>query len=422
MSLSKQLLFKRYIQPIPQEKELYIGVELEFPIVSKAGRGTKSQDMVSLLSDLMAPLQAIATAWDDAGNIIGIQTPAKDMLVFEVTYTTLEIAFEKASNLHQIVDRFQDYLPIIQGILSEKGYELQGKGLHPYWKENDYSPIPIGRYKLLMAYLALGKSRKDCHSFLDYAGFIHGNQVQFDVDRTSVLPVLNFFNLLEPVKAYLFANSGQDEIVQGLTIARDFLWEKSMHGVISKNVGPFDWGFDQLDDYLDVLDQSAMFCCQRDGVDYYFPPMTVSDYFQAESIQATDLLGQTSALIPQNEDIQYHRAYHYQLLTTRSTVELRSVCAQPFDQSFVPTAFQLGLLINRTKAEKLISNHLLYREQKFDIPQMRHLFSKKYLDSTTKSQMHQLSKELVILAEEGLQMRDYGEEIYLQSLKEKLDQ
>ena len=53
-----------------------------------------------------------------------------------------------------------------------------------------------------------------------------------------------------------------------------------------------------------------------------------------------------------------HRSYQYQDLTTRGTVEFRSVCTQPLDRTFASAAFHLGLLVNLDKLEAYLGQHL----------------------------------------------------------------
>lgn len=130
-----------------------------------------------------------------------------DLILFEVTYNTLEFAFAKAKCIHDVAKRFELYLQEIQGFLALYDHELQGVGINPSWQLNDHRPVATDRYKMLMAYLRLAENHPHMHPYMDYAGFICSNQVQFDVSRENYLRVINAFNKIEAVKAFLFANS-----------------------------------------------------------------------------------------------------------------------------------------------------------------------------------------------------------------------
>ena len=64
--------------------------------------------------------------------------------------------------------------------------------------------------------------------------------------------------------------------------------------------------------------------------------------------------GDEIIICPQEKDFGTHRSYQYQDLTTRGTVEFRSVCTQPLDRTFASAAFHLGLLVNLDKFRSLL--------------------------------------------------------------------
>ena len=73
-------------------------------------------------------------------------------------------------------------------------------------------------------------------------------------------------------------------------------------------------------------------------------------------IQAYALNGDEVLIYPQEKDFETHRSYQYQDLTTRGTVEFRSVCTQPLDRTFASAVFHLGLLVNLDKFRSLFRN------------------------------------------------------------------
>ncbi|HFU3704374.1 TPA: gamma-glutamylcysteine synthetase, partial [Streptococcus suis] len=177
--------------------------------------------------------------------------------------------------------------------------------------------------------------------------------MQFDVSQSNFLNLINAFNKIEPVKAFLFANS-KFEMLADQTISRDYFWEKSMHGLLEDNVGIYPTDFQSLSDFINYKKESAIFYAVRNSNYYYFRPIALKDYLNEMEIVAYSEKGEEIKLSPQLEDLNTHRSYHYQELTRRGTVEFRSICSQPFDRTFTPIAFHLGLLTNLKEFENIL--------------------------------------------------------------------
>ena len=273
-----------------------------------------------------------------------------------------------------------------------------------------------------MDYLNLSRNvtKSDLHHFPEYGAFICGSQVQLDVSKSNYLRVINAFTQIEGAKAYLFANSEFTGADWDTKISRDIFWEESMHGIYPENVGVNARLFKDEDDFFDYLDHSAIFTAERDGQTYYFYPIQARDYLATPEIQAFSLNWEEVLISPQEKDFETHRSYQYQDLTTRGTVEFRSVCTQPLDRTFASAAFHLGLLVNLDKLEAYLGTAPFFtafgRNYKF----LRRQFSKKKLTDQEETAIIEFSKDLVLLAEEGLEMRNKQEMTYLQPLKEEL--
>lgn len=401
-----------YLSKIKKNPELFIGVELEYPIVNSSGGPTSIQVAKDLFRFLFEELNCKILKTDSDGNPIELLTEDKDVILFEVTYNTLEFAFNKARKIQDVDSHLQYYLTHIQAFLGKYGHELQGKGINPGWKVNDYRPVAIGRYKMLMNYLNLSQQFKNMHSFPQYAGFICGNQVQIDVEKETFLRVINAFNKIEAVKAYLFANS-EFELLENMAISRDYFWEESMHGLLKENVGAYPFDFESEADYIAFMSESALFQIERDGDYYYFLPMSLKNYLSDEKIEAYTELGNSVFIKPRIEDMQTHRSYHYQELTRRGTVEFRSVCTQPFDRTFAPVAFHLGFIVNLAQLETIISNSLFYSEFGSDYKQLRKKFSSKILSKREKDKIECFASQILNCSYSGLKSRGFGEETYL---------
>ena len=423
MSPSIQLLKDRYLKNIKENPDLYIGIELEFPIVHTKGQPTDIEVSKDLLRFLVDALGLEVEKEDQDGNPIQLVEPkSQDRILFEVSYTTLEFAFRRAHKIQEVEGRFQAYMKVIQEKLGEKDHAIQGWGIHPNWDINDNRPVAYPRYQMLMDYLHMGSRQESAHlhDFPQYGAFICGSQVQLDVSTANYLRVINAFTQIEAAKAYLFANSEFSGADWDTQISRDLFWEESMHGIYPENVGVNAKLFKDEDDFFDYLDRSAIFTAERDGETYYFSPIRARDYLATEEVSAYTLNGKETLLVPQEKDFQTHRSYQYQDLTTRGTIEFRSVCTQPLDRTFASAAFHLGLLVNLDKLEAYLETAPFFENFGRDYKSLRRQFSKKQLTNEEKTGVVQFSKDLLAIAEQGLESRGQREMTYLEPLKEEL--
>lgn len=423
MTTAKELLKQRYYLPIKEQPGLFVGIELEYPVVNLSGNATDVSLTKQLLIYLIDNFGFKADKFDSDNNPIQlIEQASGDMILFEVSYNTIEFAFAKASRIAEVEERLDTYLSMIQPYLRNHNHELQGWGVNPNWAKNDNSPVKSPRYEMLMDFLELSKAKNNpfFHNYPEYGSFICGSQVQLDVSKISYLRVLNAFNQIEGPKAVLFANSefwGSD---WDLAISRDVFWENSMHGVFEENAGIFPRMFKNEDDYFSYLSETAIFTAKRAEETYYFEPIRAKDYLNKSAIQAWSIHGKEVSIKPSEDDFKTHRSYQFQDLTTRGTIEFRSVCTQPFSATFAPAAFHLGLLVNLERLENILKDSPFFEVFDFDYPRIRRLFSKKDISDTDLKLIFPLTEALLVCAEDGLKSRGFGEEIYLAPLKEKL--
>lgn len=424
MSRSIDLLKHRYLKNIKENPELFIGIELEYPVVNLEGAVTDVEVIKHLFQYLVSAFDFSVEKVDDFGTPIQLVDPvSQDTILFEVSYTTIEFAFGKAEAIQEVQDRFSIYLKVIQKKLAESNHAIVGCGIHPNWDKNENSPVSYSRYRMLMDYLNLSSNvtKSDLHQFPEYGAFICGSQVQLDVSKSNYLRLINAFTQIEAVKAYLFANSEFSGADWDTKISRDIFWEESMHGIYPENVGVNSRLFKDEDDFFDYLNHSAIFTAEREGKTYYFYPIQARDYLSTPEVQAYALNGDEIIIYPQEKDFETHRSYQYQDLTTRGTVEFRSVCTQPLDSTFASAAFHLGLLVNLDKLEAYLETAPFFKEFGRNYKFLRRQFSKKKLTDEEETAIIEFSKDLVLLAEEGLEMRNKQETTYLQPLKEELD-
>lgn len=409
-----KLLKEKYLSNMKEDSELFVGVELEFPIVETNGNKTNIEVTKNLFRTLANLSDFEVEKIDDDQNPIQlIHCSSKDRILFELSYNTIEFAFERARSINEVAKRFEAYLKIIQPILQENNHEIQGHGIHPLWQENDNSPVKIERYKMLMAFLALNGTGMKTHSYPSYGAFICGNQVQLDVSRDNYLRIINAFNKIEAAKAYLFSNSEFTAEAWDTKIARDIFWEESLHGYYKENVGVYPKDYQSEEEYFNNLARTAIFTATREGKSYYFKPIRVEYYLDQKEITAYTADGNEKIINPVKEDLKQHRSYQFQDLTARGTVEFRSVCTQPLETTFAPIAFELGLFVELEKLENFLEDSSFFKNEEQDYRKLRKKYSKKILSKEEKEAIQSFSKDLLDIAEAGLMKRGYGEEKFL---------
>lgn len=409
-----KLLKEKYLSNMKEDSELFVGVELEFPIVETNGNKTNIEVTKNLFRTLANLSDFEVEKIDDDQNPIQlVHCSSKDRILFELSYNTIEFAFERARSINEVAKRFEDYLKIIQPILQENNHEIQGHGIHPLWQENDNSPVKIERYKMLMAFLAMNGTGMKTHSYPSYGAFICGNQVQLDVRRDNYLRIINAFNKIEAAKAYLFSNSEFSAEAWDTKIARDIFWEESLHGYYKENVGIYPKDYQSEEEFFNNLARTAIFTATREGKSYYFKPIRVEDYLDQKEITAYTADGNEKIIKLVKEDLKQHRSYQFQDLTARGTVEFRSVCTQPLETTFAPIAFELGLFVELEKLENFLEDSSFFKNEEQDYRKLRKKYSKKILSKKEKEAIQSFSKDLLDIAEAGLMKRGYGEEKFL---------
>lgn len=414
-----KLLKDKYLSNMKESTELFVGVELEFPIVEINGNKTNIEVTKKLFQTLADfPEFEIEKKDQDNNPIQLVHIASKDRILFELSYNTIEFAFDRAHSIREVAERFDSYLSVIQPILQEDNHEIQGKGIHPQWKENDNRPVKIERYKMLMAFLAMKDTEMQTHCYPSYGAFICGNQVQLDVRRDNYLRIINAFNKIEAAKAYLFSNSEFIEEEWDTRVARDIFWEKSLHGYFKENVGVYPQDYKNEEDFFHHLSKTAIFTAIRENKSLYFKPIRVENYLEKREIKAYTADGVEVIITPLEEDLKHHRSYQFQDLTARGTIEFRSVCTQALERTFAPIAFELGLFVQLEKLENYLETCPFFATEGTNYRELRKKYSKKKLSEKETESIKKFSKDLIKISKAGLLEREYGEEQYLLINKE----
>lgn len=424
-------LDRRFFAPLRRPRMRRVGVELEFPVWNRIpGAPTNFTAVHAATADFLARFHFPDTAHDDSGALYRAHDPkTDDELSFDCSFNTLELSFGPDEDLTAVHERFCTYYAALQAAFGRQGHALTGMGINPRWKENRPEPIGNGRYRMLLhhlkSYSKYGGAPR-FHDHPDFGLFSCASQTQIDADEASVIPIINTFNLLEPFKAVLFANSpfGNDG---GTLCGRDRLWSHSLHGLNPHNCGMYGVTLRSLDDLAGYLESTSIYCVERGGWYLNFAPMPLSEYIEKETISAEYWDGAAGMyrrclFSPNADDVAWLRPFKFTDLTQRGTVEFRSVCEQPVRDAFAPAAFHAGLAENVSALEALLASDTVLYGHGYGAAELRGLMAWRdwpsFIDrSALTAQLHRI----LDLAEGGLRRRGFGEEHFLDPLRHRAD-
>ena len=428
MKTAKELIFDRFIAPLQKPRANYIGIEIEMPIVNLNGEKTDKAVSIAAVKKAIEHFGFTPQKFDDDGVCHEAVCPDTcDIFSFDCSYNNFEIALGRVRTLHEAQARFRDYVSFINAELYQNQHTLTGLGVNPNYLINDFNFVPSPRYRMLAGYLkkaevwrSISPAGSDFHPYYGFGTFSSASQVQLDVNEENVCQAIEAFSLVEPLKAVLFANSTLPELPELLCV-RDYFWERSAHGINSRNVGffkPFPKSIGEITDYLS---KASIFCAERDAKYLFFYPIPFDEYLNRDRIEGEYYDGayHPFSFSPEAEDVAYLRTYKQIDLTARGTLEFRSACTQPLHQAMTVAAFHLGLMSRIEALTELLSRSFLYREGGDPDLLRRKMNRVDYLSAVEPEALKVLLLNVLTLCAEGLRERGYAEELYLEPLFER---
>lgn len=418
-----EALYKRYIEPTEKNKENYIGIEIEMPVVNLSGEPTDF-DVTKAVTERFCKARGFeAFGVDMEGCCYSATDPVTgDNLSFDCSYNNLEISFGKEKSIHDIWNRFSEYVTALNDDLIKHGHIITGMGINPGHRVNRKEFLPVPRYQMLEGYLKRAQDWKYpmyFHPYPDYATYACASQVQLDVKKDRLVSTIKAFSLLEPLKSVLFANAWMEEESDNLCV-RDMFWENSTHGINPHNIGMFEQLPESIDELLDYISRTSIFCTERDGHYLHFKPIPVIEYFEKDSIEGEYYENgeyHPYTFIPQEDDLRFLRSYKFEDLTFRGTIEYRSGCCQPFSDAMSVAAFHIGLSDEVESVIEIMENDEVLYHHGYTAGELRKLMNGRNMpDFVDRKGLKKLCVRILDLAERGLKKRGLGEEIYLKAL------
>lgn len=425
----RERLYEKYILPTKKNKDNYVGIEIEMPIINLEKKAVDFSVVHKITDSFMERFQFQVAGRDEEGNIYSISDEVHgDILSYDCSYNNLELSLGKEKELITIHHRFLSYYNFLQKEFRKHHYTLTGMGINPYRIYNHNVPIPNGRYRMLFHHLHSYK-KYDLpvffHHYPEFGTFSSASQVQLDVNYEELLTTIHAFNKIEPIKAILFSNSVLLDEQEDLLCCRDMLWENSTQGINPHNIGMFDCTFESEEDLLSYIESTSIYCVEREDKYINFSPVKIMEYFNRPYVEGEyyeDGAYKSIRINPQISDLQYLRTFKFEDLTFRGTIEFRSVCCQPIKDCMTVAAFHLGLKNRLQELDELLKQDYVIYHQGYTAGELRKMFVRSELPAFVDvEKLYELIKNILELAKEGLVSRGYGEESMLKPLFERME-
>lgn len=420
----KKLIYRRFIEPTKLKRDVFAGIEIELPIINLNKNAVDCKLIHELTVKFKNHFNFKIKAIDEKGIICALEDPVtNDIYTYDCSYDNLEISFGKEKNLYDVKERFEEYYKFIQNLLNKENHTLTGFGVNPYRKYNKHLPIPNGRYRMLYHHLCTYQRYADEISFHDmpeFGMFTSAAQTQIDVNFDDLIPTISAFSKLEPIKAILFSNSVLNGEKMELACSRDMLWENSMQGYNNKNIGMYDPIPQNIEELLEYMLSTSIYCTEHEGKYINFHPTTITEFFKREKINGEYFEGGKYHEItfkPKKEDFNYLRSFKFEDLTFRGTIEFRSVCCQPVNETMTVHAFHFGLINQIDKLNQILDEDTVLFNSPYSLTELRKMFVKSYLpEFVEEKELKMLLIKILDLASESLKERGNKEEELLKPL------
>ena len=366
-----KIITDRFIKPLLGKTFGNVGTELEFPIINL----NRADIDVTLANGLYGHFLS------NGFKILektGQGTPAfignadGDCISFDNSYNNIEFAMYYGDNLLDISERFYRLFAAAHEFLRPYNYVITGLGTNPYKKYISQNRVHYSVYSRVDEYLK--NCVGDLHEYRDFPAYLSSVQTHLDLPVELLPEAFNLFARLDFLRAFLFSNSlpfeGRDRLCY-----RDYLWEKSGF----PNVGKVDGELHSIDGLIESYMKRRMY--DKDNVQHFYSFRNVE-------------------------------------ITDKGTLEIRSDCAQPIADAFLPPAFSLGVLYSMDKVKDILYTFLNENNCKSsnsklrdDVIQMKSEFSNEKLV--------RLATAISEAALEGIKKRGKGEEALLANLTKR---
>ncbi|MCB9640695.1 MAG: hypothetical protein H6728_13775 [Myxococcales bacterium] len=294
-----------------------IGREAEYPIVQANG---EAADIRALWPHLMEAGDLKASFEKDE---LIVSLEGKDYsYAMEVGWGTIEVITGPCPDLNALKQLHEAAMTRLTQAADRCGYLLLGYGVQPLTPPSGELMSPKQRYHVL--HDVIGPTWQ-------WFTATASDQVQIDISREELVPLLNLTNLLSPVVVALCANSP-------ICAGEESGWLSAREGMMGQiHASSFRHGMPErpMRDALDWIETLArqQFLVRREDGTYHPETGTFLDYLEKKG--------------PSFEDFLMHEHYIWNSGRPRcahATIELRAACQQPWKEHMATSALGLGII------------------------------------------------------------------------------
>ncbi len=392
----KQIIEERFIKPLLTKNTGCVGVELEFPMLNMQKQPV-DQKVAKKLLEFFLQNGFWVEDTDTFLNPAFIVNKDGDCISFDNSYNNIEFSMNYNQNLLEIKERFENLFLKAQIFLDEYGYLITGMGTNPYKKYITQSHVSYPVYNMVDGYLHKFQNG-NTHNYPDFPAYLSSVQTHLDITSDDLPKTATLFAKIDFLRGMLFSNSPDFEFSDTLCY-RDSLWADSAFGICKTNTGAVDEEYKNLSDISKSFYKRCMFNHIRNGEYKIFLPISIENYFKNNP----------------HKDIEQFLSFRHIEITYRGTLEIRSDCAQPLSDAFVPPAFNLGIAHNIDEAIRRTKE--FFGGKKYPNSYLRKCVSQGMgIKEFSKEQLSSYACDMADIAFDGLKSRGFGEEKLLNSL------
>lgn len=423
---------QRNFPPRPEKFQRAVGLELEFPTVTRATGEAVPYDVIRRL---FAGLEREGwVLYRDGGTreILAAEQELtggrgrfgfeKDSIGTDVGYCTIETALTPENDLHALHDHWQRIRTILLPYLDAEQAAILGYGVQPVSHPGKKLLANKGRY-IFFEQDSLNRfidqrHGVDLHVFATSAA----NQCHIDVYREEAIAAVNALTGLAPMLTALTANAPvwRGQLDPDWIDIREIFWDKSWSNRVNQ-VGIPEL-FADYEDYINRLLEFRPLMVKR-GREFIkiLDSRTFGTYLaNGKANFGETVKGERVPLESEPRDLFFHAGFSWwvaRLAPMHGTLEVRVCAQQPQEAVLCVTALSLGIVENLDAACAMHDEHPRRVWQKLRFDALRHGMRATFADGAP---IIPYVERLLEISKQGLLKRGLGEETYLEPLYERL--
>lgn len=397
MTLTRSDMLNVFIQGIKKPEDVGIGLEREHFLYDRATKKRLTYPQIRQVFEGFLSL-----GWQGKYENENVIAATKDGSSLTIEPGgQFELSAKVHKNLHDAYSEMDQFENDLQTILDKLNFFKLDIGFEPFWRQEDLTWMPKGRYEIMKAYMST--KGKLGHDMMRRTATL-----QFNLDYTSEQNMAQMMRVCQAIHPYMAGLFAASPFYEGKLSSH-----QSLRNAVWQDTDPDRCGLlpfvhtdaMSFESYLDYLLNVPMYFIYRDGYINAagrsfkdFIEGNLSDIYQGKAT-LDDFYDQLTVAFPEVRLKRY--------------VEVRGIDASPL--AYISAALYVGLLYDQKSLQELDQ---LTKEWSFEAIQ------KKYLDipkNGLSSADWDIIEKIYSLSEKGLINRGLNEESYLLPLKELIE-